>query len=271
MRGLLAAVRFLTILPIPGGYGAEETELARSVPFFPVVGLLLGALAASVAWAACLVAPPMVVAAVVVVVLLSVSGGLHLDGLCDTADGLLSARPRTRALEIMKDSHIGTMGVMAAVCVILMKFASLASLQPECLWPVVFLMPVAGRCAMVVHMAVLPYVRSDGLGSVFYTNRRYLAAIEAVAILFAACWLTFGAEGCVVAGISIAVVLLLAVYFRCKIGGATGDTFGATCEIVETVPPLTLVLWPLPVVRFDVMEIHGGNLRELVECLWRTV
>lgn len=249
MRGLLAAVRFLSILPIPGRYGSERADLARSAPFFPVVGLLLGALAALVAWAASLVAPPMVVAAAVVVLLLSFSGCLHMDGLCDTADGLLSARPRERALEIMKDSHVGTMGVMAAVCVLLMKFASLASLQPNRLWPAVFLMPLAGRCAMVMHLALLPYARSDGLGSVFYTKRRYLAAIKAVAVLCAACWVMFGAGGWIVAGVSIAIVLLLAVYFRYRIGGATGDTFGATCEIIEIVPALTLVLWPLPVVR----------------------
>lgn len=249
MRGLLAAVRFLTILPVPGKYGAEPADLARSAPFFPVVGLLLGVLAALAAWAASLVAPPIVVSAAVVVLLLCFSGCLHMDGLCDTADGLLSARPRERALEIMKDSHVGTMGVMAAVCVLLMKFASLASLQPKDLWPAVLLMPLAGRCAMVMHLALLPYVRSDGLGSVFYTKRRYLAAIEAVAVLCAACWLMFGAGGWIVAGVSIAVVLLLAVYFRYRIGGSTGDTFGATCEIIEIAPALTLVLWPLPVVR----------------------
>jgi len=249
MRGLLATVRFLTILPVPGRYGSEKTDLARSAPFFPVVGLLLGALAALVAWAVSLVELPMIAGAVVVVLLLGFSGCLHLDGLCDTADGLLSSRPRERALEIMKDSHVGTMGVVAVVCVLLMKFASLASLKPECLWPAVFLMPLAGRCAMVMHMALLPYVRSDGLGSAFYGKRRYVAAIEAVVVLSAACWLMFGAGGWIVAGVSIAVVVSLAVYFRLKIGGATGDTFGATCEIIEVVPALTLAVWPLPLVR----------------------
>ncbi len=249
MRGLLAAVRFLTILPVPGRYGSEPADLGRSAPFFPVVGLLLGALAALAAWGVSLVAPPLVVSAAIVVLLVCFSGCLHMDGLCDAADGLLSARPTERALEIMKDSHVGTMGVMAAVCVLLMKFASLASLQPDHLWPAVFLMPLAGRCAMVMHLALLPYVRSDGLGAVFYTNRRYLAAIEAVVVLSAACWLIFGAGGWIVAAVSIAVVLLLAVYFRYRIGGATGDTFGAACEIIEMVPALTLVLWPLPVVR----------------------
>jgi adenosylcobinamide-GDP ribazoletransferase len=271
MRGLLAAVRFLTIVPIPGTCGAEDTDLARSPPFFPVVGLLLGALAALLAWAASLVAPPMVVSAAVVVLLLSFSGCLHLDGLCDTADGLLSARPRDRALEIMKDSHVGTMGVMAAVCVLLMKFASLASLRADCLWPAVLLMPLAGRCAMVVHMALLPYVRSGGLGSAFYTNRRYVAAIEAVVVLVAVCWLVFGPSGCIVAAVWTAAVLALAVYLRCKIGGATGDTFGATCEMIEVLPPLTLALWPLPATRLDATAIHGANLDELAACLWRTI
>ena len=271
MRGLLAAVRFLTILPVPGTCGAGKEDLARSVPFFPIVGLLLGTLTAAAAWTASLAAPPMVVSALTVVVLLGFSGCLHLDGLCDSADGLLSARPKERVLEIMKDSHVGTMGVMAVVCVILMKFASLASLPPDCLWPAVFLTPLSGRCAMVVHMAVLPYVRTDGLGSAFYGNRRYMAAVEAVAVLFAASWLVFETGGWIVATVSIAVTFLLAIYFRYKIGGATGDTFGATCEIVEIAPALTLVLWPLRAVSFDAMAIHGGNLSELAECFWRIV
>lgn len=249
MRRFLAAVRFLTILPIPGSCGTEEKDLAGSVPFFPVVGVLLGALVAVVAWGASLVAPPMVASAMVVVLLLSFSGALHLDGLCDTADGLLSARPRERALEIMKDSHVGAMGVIALVCVLLLKFASLASLQQEDLWPVAFLMPLTGRCAMVMHMALLPYIRPGGLGSVFYTKSRYLAAIEAVVVLLAACWLLYGVDGWTVAAVSIGTVFVLAVYFRSKIGGATGDTFGATCEIVEIAPALTLALWPLPVAR----------------------
>ena len=175
MKPLFAAIRFLTILPIPGDWGTAEEDLARSVPWFPVIGLLLGAIAAAAAWGLSFVAPPMVTAAVVVVLLLSFSGCLHADGLADSADGMLSSRPRERILEIMKDSHTGAMGVIAIACVLLLKFAALASLPAERLWPAVLLMPLAGRCAIVVQMSLLPYARPDGLANVFYRRPTRLA------------------------------------------------------------------------------------------------
>ncbi len=144
MKPLLAAIRFLTIVPVPGVWGTAEQDLARSVPWFPAIGLLLGGAAAGLAWALS-AAPPMLAAAVLVVVLLSFSGCLHMDGLADTADGFLSSRPRERILEIMKDSHIGAMGVIAIVCLLLVKFAALAALPAGMLWPTVLLMPLAGR------------------------------------------------------------------------------------------------------------------------------
>ena len=127
MKALFAALRFLTILPIPGNWGTAEEDIAE-VPFFPVVGLLLGAVAAAAAEGAAPFAPPMLPAVGIVIVLLGFSGCLHLDGLADTADGFLSSRSREQILEIMKDSRTGAMGVTAIVCLLLLKFASLASL-----------------------------------------------------------------------------------------------------------------------------------------------
>jgi adenosylcobinamide-GDP ribazoletransferase len=98
MKSLFAAIRFLTILPMPGDWGTAEGDLARSVPWFPAIGLLLGAIAAAAAWGLSFVAPPMVTSAVIVVILLSLSCCLHLDGLADSADGMLSSRPRERIL-----------------------------------------------------------------------------------------------------------------------------------------------------------------------------
>jgi adenosylcobinamide-GDP ribazoletransferase len=242
MKPLLAAIRFLTIVPVPGDWGTAEDDLARSVPWFPVVGLLLGAVAAALAWALSLAAPPMVIAAAMVVVLLAFSGCLHMDGLADTADGLLSSRPRERMLEIMKDSHTGAMGVIAIVCVLLVKFASLASLPAEGFWRAALLMPLAGRSAIVVQMAVLPYARPSGLGNVFYRRRPCLAAIWAAAVLAAAGWGVLGSKGLVIVAASIVAALVLSVYVYRKIGGATGDTFGAVCEIVEIVPALALAV-----------------------------
>jgi adenosylcobinamide-GDP ribazoletransferase len=249
MRRFLAAIRFLTIVPVPGTWGTTEADLAGSVPFFPVVGLALGAVAGAVAWALLIAAPPPLAAVAVTLLLVAFSGGLHMDGLSDTADGFLSSRPRERILEIMKDSRVGAMGVIAIVGVLLAKFAALVSVQAAAFWPAALLMPLAGRCAMVMHMALLAYVRPEGLGTVFCRRRPYFSALWATAVLAAACWALFDFRGLAVAGLCVATALVLALLFYRKIGGATGDTFGAACEIVELVPAAALALWPLPVAR----------------------
>lgn len=241
MKRLLAAVRFLTVVPVPGTWGTAEDDLAGSVAWFPVVGLLLGAVAAVLAWALAAVAPPMVVAVAMVIVLASFSGCFHLDGLADTADGFLSSRSRERTLEIMKDSHTGAMGVIAIVLVLMTKFASLASLPPGRLWPAVLLMPLAGRCALVMHMALLRYARPSGLAIIFFRRRPRWAAAWAAGVLAVVAGGILGSRGIVVWAACVAVAIGFSVYVYRKIGGATGDTLGAVCEIVETVPALVLV------------------------------
>jgi adenosylcobinamide-GDP ribazoletransferase len=245
MKSLVAAVRLLTIVPIPGDWGSAEHDLARSLPWFPIVGLGLGMAAAGLAWGLAWLAPPLISAAVLVVVLAGFSGCLHLDGLADTADGLLSSRPRERKLEIMRDSHVGVMGVVAVLGVWLLKFAALASAIPGQLWTTVLLMPLAGRCAIVVQMAILPYARSTGLASIFYGRPRRLAAVWAVGFLAAATWGLLGFRGLVVWAACIAAALVFCCYVHRRIGGATGDTLGAVCEIVEVLPALVLALEPM--------------------------
>ncbi len=109
---------------------------------------------------------------IAVLLLAALSGGLHLDGLADTADGLFSARSRERMLAIMKDSHIGTMGVLALVFAIGLKVAALSSLTLNARLAVLVLMPLAGRTAMVLMLTTLPYARPDGgLASIFLLKR----------------------------------------------------------------------------------------------------
>jgi adenosylcobinamide-GDP ribazoletransferase len=245
MKSLVAALRLLTIAPIPGVWGSAEEDLARSLPWFPIVGLGGGVVAAGLAWAMAWAAPPLISAAVLVVVLAGFSGCLHLDGLADTADGLLSSRPRERKLEIMRDSHIGAMGVIAIVGVWSLKFAALASVMPEQLWAAVLIMPLAGRCAIVVQMAILPYARTTGLASVFYRRPRRLAAVWAAGFLAAVAWGLLRLRGLMVWGACVAAALVFSCYVYRRIGGATGDTLGAVCEIVETLPALMLALGPM--------------------------
>lgn len=168
MRSFLAAMQFLTIFSAPTRWRGGERDLARSVYFFPAVGLLLGALMAALDYGLGLVFPRPLTSVFVVIALLWASGGLHIDGLADTADGFFSSRSRERMLEIMKDSRSGPMGVAAVVCVVSLKIAAVASLPTGVRWQAILLIPLAGRCSIVVMMALLPYVRSEGgLATVF--------------------------------------------------------------------------------------------------------
>jgi adenosylcobinamide-GDP ribazoletransferase len=234
LRSFGAAVQFLTVVPIRTTY--EPFEIGRSAAWFPGVGLAIGLVAAAVDWLIVEgVFPPAVAAALGVTLLAAASGGFHLDGLADTADGFLSSRPRERVLEIMRDSRIGTMGVLAIVFALGLKFAALASLLPYERVLALIVAPVAGRCMLVVAMASQPYARPEGgLASLFLEHRRVWHAPVAIGILLIVGVATAGCAGIVLALVPMAAVLLLNLYCRCRIGGITGDTVGAACEIAET-------------------------------------
>jgi len=153
-------------------------------------------------------------------------------------------------LEIMKDSHVGPMGLVAVLVVLLAKFSALASMRPGLRWPAVFLMPLAGRAAIVVHLALLRYVRPGGLGTIFCHQGRRLAAVWALALLAAVGWGLFGLRGLAIGGVALAAMLVSAAYLYRKLGGITGDTLGAVCELLETVPAVTLAVWPLTLARW---------------------
>jgi len=172
-----------------------------------------------------------------------------MDGLCDSVDGFFSSRPREHMLEIMRDSRVGAMGVMAIVLVLGLKIVALASLDNNSLPRTVLLMPVAGRCSLLILMAVLPYVRPEGgRGTLFYTRSARMAAVWAVLLLLLTGWLAAAIAGVIASLVALAFVLLFAVYCRAKIGGATGDTLGAGCELAETA--VALVLTAKPVIAF---------------------
>ena len=243
MKPLFAALRFLTILPIPASWAGDEHQLARSVKFFPLVGLLIGAIAAVIGWLVTQLFAMPVAAVLIVIALIIVTGGLHLDGLADTADGFLSVSTRQRTLEIMKDSSTGAMGVIAIVCVVLLKVTAVASVASSQMIATVFLMPVAGRCAMAFVMSILPYARTEGgLGSVFARQRSILNAIWAVIAVVIISRLVLGWAGFAAAGAALLVTILFSAYCYRKIAGYTGDTLGAVNELVEAIVPLAVLV-----------------------------
>lgn len=241
MRGFFAALQFLTVFPLPGSLAPDEEALKKAPPFFPLIGLLAGIVVASIDWSLESLFPVPVRSVLTVILFIAFSGALHTDGLADTADGLFSSRPRERMLEIMRDSRTGPMGVVAIVLVVALKIAVIASLPSSTRFWSLIMIPVAGRSALIVVMATLPYARPEGLVAIFRLARPRLFLCGTFLFLGATGWLAGGKAGVAVGVFSFCFTLLFTVYLRRKIGGFTGDTLGAASELTELVPPLAVL------------------------------
>ena len=238
MKRLIAALQFLTVCPFVSRVACDERDIGRSVPWFAVVGLLIGSAVALLDRGMSALFPPVLCSVISALALIAASGGLHADGLADTCDGFFSARPRERILEIMRDSRIGAMGVLGIVGVFALKVAALASAPFSLRWQVLLLMPFVGRCSMVIQLAILNYARTGGLCSVFVQNRRRSDVILTLVLLGVAGWLLGKEYGICVAAVSVVAIVVFSFWCRGKIGGFTGDTLGAGCELVEVIPAL---------------------------------
>ncbi|WP_291318972.1 adenosylcobinamide-GDP ribazoletransferase [Desulfonatronospira sp.] len=232
LQPLLAALQFLTV--IPAGSHVPQQALGRAMPWFPAAGLLIG-VGAGLAFALALLLglPPLAASLVGVLVLSGLSGFLHLDGVADTADGFFSARSRDRILDIMRDSHVGTMGVVALFAILGLKWAALASMPPGMAWKALVLAPILGRTAQVCSMTLLPYARSSGgLASIFINSRRrsdiyWVLGFAGIASLFV------GIPGIAALILGTAAAFIFSLWCMKKIGGITGDTVGTATEVVE--------------------------------------
>src|SRR6266487_580472 len=244
---LVAAVRFLSVLPVPGW--TQLFEQAEAAPrlvvggaYFPLVGLLL----ACVLWLLVLLLTPLVpqlaLAALLVVGLVILTGGLHLDGLMDTCDGLLGGSTRERKLEIMRDSRVGSFGVLGGASILLLKFALFASISVHVLSLALLVVLPSARWAIVLALRVFPSARPTGLGSAFHqavtTEQLVLAGIVALAIVLTAGHLI----GLVVWVTVTMTTLVLGLWITRSIGGLTGDSYGAIAEVVEVVALVVFVL-----------------------------
>jgi adenosylcobinamide-GDP ribazoletransferase len=238
----LAAVAFLTVLPLPARWRSDPRHLARSVRWYPLVGLGIGLALAGLDWQLGLVVAGPARDALLVAALLSVSGALHLDGLMDTCDGVLSTVPDERRLEIMRDSHVGSFGVAGAGLVLLGKYAALASLGDAPRWAALVALAVLGRWSMSLAVVAFPAGRPDGLGRLVKdaSGRGDLAVAAAFALL--ACVVAFQAAGVLLFGVVSLTVWLVGRAILARLPGLTGDTYGALNEIGELA---ALVLAPL--------------------------
>ncbi|MGI8624780.1 MAG: adenosylcobinamide-GDP ribazoletransferase [Solirubrobacteraceae bacterium] len=226
------ALTFLTRLPAPTGRDLAVGSLGRSIVWFPVVGALVGGVLGGTRLLAEIVLPAGPATVIALAAAILVTGGLHEDGLADTADGLGAHTTRERKLEIMRDPRVGTFGVLALTVSTLLAWALLSGLDgTECL-----LAAVAGhalaRWAMPVAAALFPPARVGGAGALMTVDRVRLAACSVVAVAVAV------AAGGWVGGIaaSIAALGAVGVVAGCAtrvIGGITGDVYGAIGKSVE--------------------------------------
>lgn len=233
------ALRFLTVIPVPGLPPMAAEAIPRAIPYFPVAGLALGALLVIVGWIAGTLWNETVRAVVVVVAWGVLTAGLHLDGLSDTFDGVMSWRSRERKLEIMRDSRIGVMGALALAAVLGLKTVFLMAVGDDW-WMAMLLAPVMGRWADVYGIVRFPPAREGGLGRTFQSQLRpgdFLIASGATLILALALG---GARGLIALALVWLVTHLLGRWWTRDLGGLTGDTYGALCEIAEVVALATL-------------------------------
>lgn len=243
IQSFFSAFRFFTVLPLPDSWCGDLRALGGSVRFFPIVGLAVGAALAVSDWAfVALFHSPQVAAALDIALLAALTKALHIDGLCDTADGFLSSRPKAKMLEIMRDSRVGAMGVTVLVAVLLIKWTVLSSLSGETRFYALLLMPAAGRCALVFLLQALPYAREEGgLASVFKNGNNRFCLVWSAIFLFALSFASSGSAGLVAASAVCAATVVFGFVCVRKIGGFTGDTLGASVEIAELVTVCALL------------------------------
>jgi adenosylcobinamide-GDP ribazoletransferase len=229
VRQPLAAVGFLTCLPSPAGVAPDRRTAAWFAPVGAGVGLLVGA----VWWGANELWPPLVAAGLAVVADAALTGLLHLDGLTDTADGLLPPVERARRLAIMTDPHPGAFGMAALVLVLLVRIGALAALAPDVL--LVAGLWGAARAVMGVALGVLPYARSEGgLASALAAPPVAPPLVGGAVTLGLVLWAAGLPEGAAAtAGLLVGSGAVLALARR-RIGGYTGDVLGAAGVIGET-------------------------------------
>jgi adenosylcobinamide-GDP ribazoletransferase len=229
MRSLRIAFGLMTILPVrlPDDWSVGDS--GRAAVWYPLVGLVVGALTWLAWMGARLLLPALPAGVLALVVWVVLTGGLHLDGLADCCDGLFASMGRERRLEIMKDPHIGAFGVTGLILVLLLKAAALGILLAASL---------ARGC--ILPAGLFPLARTSGMGADFASGFRRSFILWG-AVIPTALALLLGVRGLVSAPAGAGTAALILWFAKSRIGGVTGDVFGMIVEVVETVVLLVFI------------------------------
>jgi adenosylcobinamide-GDP ribazoletransferase len=232
IKQVLWLIQFLTSIPLNLTISMEPEDFGRSLAYAPLIGLLVGGILAASFYLLHLLFPATMASLFLCIIYVFLTGGLHLDGLGDTADGLFSHRPKERILEIMKDSRVGTNAVLAIVLALL-SYIFLIAQFPSTSLGLILLMPVIGRLALPLAAGLEKYARPDGLGRHFINfcgPKEIVIGTLITAILF---WGVLGCKGLLILFLIEIVITLIVKFFSAKINGITGDILGAVCELAQ--------------------------------------
>jgi adenosylcobinamide-GDP ribazoletransferase len=246
----LAAVQYFTRIPVPAFVGHSQEALNAAARYFPLVGLLVGAIASGVLWLAGQVFPIVVAVLLATAVSIWITGAFHEDGLADSVDALGGGFTRERVLEIMRDSRIGTYGALALLLVVAIKVATLSSMTLETAAVLLVVGHTVSRAAAVAIMYTLPYVREDA-SKAKPLVQSVSPATFAIALAFGAVVLGGLASFDIATALMIAVtVTAVTLYWRGllkrRLNGYTGDCLGAAQQLTEVATYLTaLAVWSI--------------------------
>ena len=241
MSGLFTAARYLTTLPLPGG-GRDHGPLGASAAWFPVVGLIVGALVVVVERIVGRLFPSLLAALRVVTAWKLLTGGLHLDGLADCLDGLMGSGPADR-LRIMRDSRIGSFGAIGLILFLTLEVAAVAELDAAVRWRALLAAPAIGRAIPPLLGRLYRPARTDGHGAAFVESLGRAPTLIALAIATLVGVLAFGLVGLVATAVAMVTALAIGHFLSRRLGGVTGDVLGAGVEMAELAVLLTVSAW----------------------------
>lgn len=240
--GFFLALKFLTIFPAPKRWGKTTEDLEQSLSYFPLVGLILGAILLGLNYGLSLILPAAVVNVLLIIAIVIITGAHHLDGLMDSFDGTVSGKSRERRLEIMSDSHVGTFGIIAAILLLLLKYAALSSVPFNIIMPTLLLMPTLSRWIVVNTIFIFPCAKTSGMGLAFKNGATWQRLTIATIIALVASVLLMNWQGVVLMATLCLITFGIGTYFRARLGGLTGDVYGAINELSEALVLILVII-----------------------------
>ena len=239
MKAFFLALQFLTRIPVPQQFEVNDSCIGHSILFYPLIGLIIGALLVLFAMFMQTVAIP-IQATIILALWVFVSGALHLDGLADCADAWVGGMgDRERSLAIMKDPAAGPIAVVVLIILLLLKWAAVSECLLKGQYELLLLTPAAGRLSIIALMLTVPYIRPQGLGEKLFENLPKQAAMLVLAV---SCVIIIFGLGIAAIFAGLLVFLWLRQTAITRLGGVTGDVYGASIELVE-VAVLTVAVW----------------------------